>query len=372
MAPPQGLILAGAGTAGHVVAPRPLASLAAGLRIALVPYLVSRVFFVAVAWIANLVLPYARYWDPQHPAAVEGLLGWDGLHYMAVARAGYPAGSGQFNQSMFPLLPLLLRATGASDAAGVALALVLGLAGIGVMAGLTRAVWDDGVAGRTAWVAAFWPTGLIWSAVYSEGLFVALTAGCLWAAWRNRPVLAAALGFGAGLTRFSGAALLLPLAVLLPAGRARLAAAAPVAGLATFAAYLGFLTGDPLAVLRSETGHGHVALFQPWQGVISAAHQLHHVMPDLGAQLVLAPVILALIGGLFTLDRWRAPALALAAGLMGLPLLSGTLSSFARYAMVVFPIYWIAQRAPSWLLWAIGLPVAAAVTTWMATARMTP
>jgi hypothetical protein len=336
------------------------------LRIAFLPYLASRAALGLTAGLANLGLQYARPQDPRHPWPLQPWLSWDAVHYLRLAREGYPAAGADLG--FFPLLPLLLRLLGASDWAAVGLALALGLAGLAVLAGLTAQVWDRQVAVRVAWIAAFWPAALVWSAVYTEGLFLALAAGCLWSAWRGHVPAAAILGALAGLLRPNGLMLALPLLALLPAGRARLAAAAPILGAAAFAVYLWLQTGDVLAFVGSQADHHPLAVGRPLARLLT---------PDAGQLVGLAFLLLAAPAAWWLwrrrqLGRWRVAGPATIAALLLAPLASGSLASFGRYTMVAFPIYWAAQRVPAPVLALVGLPVTLAYTVLAATGRLTP
>lgn len=338
------------------------------LRIAILPFLASRALLGLAAGVANLVLRYGRPQDPQHAWPLQPWLSWDAVHYLQIARAGYPAGPRAVEDGFFPLLPMLLRLLGASDWAAVGLAFLLGLSGLAVLAGLTAQVWDRRTAVRVAWIAAFWPAALFWSAVYTEGLFLALAAGSLWAAWRGHAVGAALLAAGAALLRPNGLLLALPLLVLLPAGRARLAALAPVLGAAAFALYLWALTGDPVAFVGGQAGHHPLAVGRPLARLLS-------LDPEQVVGLGFLVVAMAGAAWLWTrreLGVWRLAGPVAVLALLAAPLASGSLASFGRYAMVAFPLYWSLQRLPAPLLLAVGLPATFAYTVLAGTGRLTP
>jgi hypothetical protein len=221
---------------------------------------------------------------------------------------------------------------------------------------------------RVAWVAAFWPAALILSAVYTEGLFLALAAGSLWAAWRARPRWAAGLGLAAGLLRPNGVMLALPLLVLLPAGRARLAALAPLVGAALFAAYLWLLTGEPLAFLGSQAANHPLAPGRPLARLVT---------PDSGELVGLAFLLVAVAAAAWLwrrreLGAWRRAGPLAVLALLAAPLASGSLASFGRYTMVAFPIYWAVQRLPAPLLAAVLVPATLAYSVLAGTGRFTP
>jgi hypothetical protein len=338
------------------------------VRVAFLPYLVSRALLGLAAGVANLAIPYGRPQDPQHPWPLQPWLAWDAVHYLRIAREGYPAAARATDDGFFPLLPLLLRAAGGSDWAAVGLAFVFGLAGLAVLAALTTRVLGREAAVRMAWVAAFWPAALVLSAVYTEGLFLALAAGALWAAWRGRAAWAAGLGLAAGLLRPNGVMLAVPLLLLLPAGRARLAALAPVAGAAAFGAYLWLLTGDPLAFAGSQAAHHSVVPGHPLARLLT---------PDSGELVGLGFVVVAAAAAIWLwrrqeLGAWRTAGPLAVLALLAAPLASGSLASFGRYTMVAFPIYWAVQRLPAALLAGVLVPATLAYSVLAGTGRFTP
>ncbi len=349
----------------------PAATAAAALRLAWLPFLTSRLALFAVAWAVNVRFPYGRPNDPLvFEPAWRAWLAWDGLHYLRLANIGYPHWASQPESGYLPLLPLLIHLLGGSAAAALVLAVAGGLAGLGVLTGLTRAVFDERVARRTAWVAAWWPLGFVWTAVYTEGLFLALAAGALWAAWRGRALLAGGLAFLASLLRLTGAGLVLPLLALLPAGRARLAALTPVAGILSFCVYQWYVTGDPLAFVHAQVaGRPHLHPLQPLQTLQNpAAGGGWELLVGLPALVLVVALIVVLVRE----PRWRAASLAVVAGFLGPVFAAGTLFSFARYAMVAFPLFWALQRAPTRFLVAAGVPAALIVTALAGNGRLTP
>jgi mannosyltransferase PIG-V len=345
-----------------------------GLRLAPIPYVVSRLVLWTAAFIANRVIPYGPIHDPERGSWLQGFIGWDAEHYLGIARHGYPvqvvAPSG--NNGYFPLLPLLLRLVGAGDGAALALAFVLGLLAFVALAALTAAVLDPDSARRTVWVAAFWPAAFFWSAVYTESLFLVLAIACVWAAWRRQVAIAALAGLLAGLTRPDGFVLVVPMIVLLGPGRRRLAAVAPALGTALVAALLAINTGNPLALPIAFFSHGNLSPGRPW-GLLQTA-TLWARYGD-WQQVAELPVLLGVAALLVLLGRerhWRAPALATSLSLLVAPIGAGTVSSFARYAMVAFPIYWPLRRWPLLAVLAVEVPVAVAWTVFATTAHLTP
>src|SRR5262249_31684042 len=117
----------------------------------------------------------------------------------------------------------------------------------------------DRVARRALLCLAFFPTAFYFNAVYSEGPFLALSAGSLWAARVRRQLLLACLLAGfATATRSVGVVLLVPLAAEWARGRGRRLTQVVYLGLVPLGllCYMGYLWvtfGDPALFLRQES-----------------------------------------------------------------------------------------------------------------------
>jgi len=184
---------------------------------------------------------------------------WDALHLHAIATGGYPSAPGA-QWAFFPGFPLLSRAAGGGWVAGALLSTACLLLALVALHRLTALDLGERVARRTVWLTALFPASLFGSAYYSEGLFLALTVGCVLAARRDRWAAAGVLGGAAALTRSTGVLLLLPLAALAWRRRARPAQAAWLAlvpaGLGAFLLYAGVRTGDALAPWHAQRTWG--------------------------------------------------------------------------------------------------------------------
>jgi hypothetical protein len=189
-----------------------------------------------VVWVAGLfglaAIGRSGRWtafDPGSVTAPFGTVGdvlvspaarWDSVWYLAIANDGYgePA-----RQAFFPLYPLLVRAVGlpgrvlglggADLLAGLAVSVVAFAAGLWCVHRLVALELGDSVARQAVLLVALFPTAFAFSAVYTEALYLALTAGALLAGRTGRWPLAGLLGALAAATRSSGALLLIPLAL---------------------------------------------------------------------------------------------------------------------------------------------------------------
>ena len=181
-----------------------------------------------------------------HAAFVE----WDSGHYLSIAQHGYPGHDDQ-QWAFYPLYPALARTV----AIGVAISTVSFWIALRLVYALAKEYLGHRTARRALWFAAFFPASVYFSAYFAEGLFLCLSVGALLAAVRERPVLAANLGFAAAFTRGNTAiALAVPLLLL---GRRSvrdrvLAASGPVLGVLTWFVLAYVATGDFWAPKNAE------------------------------------------------------------------------------------------------------------------------
>jgi Mannosyltransferase (PIG-V) len=160
-----------------------------------------------------------RYAEALHGVAgrvVDSLAHRDGVWFVRIAAGGY---SHPHSTAFFPLYPLLMRglsvATGGNYVvAGVVISLAAYAAAMVLLFMLVRPRFGVAVA---AWSVAFiswFPTSFVFSAVYSESLFLLLTVAAFWFAARSRWWAAGLAGLLASLTRQNGVLLVLPLLLL--------------------------------------------------------------------------------------------------------------------------------------------------------------
>ena len=300
---------------------------------------------------------------------------WDSGWFLRIADHGYdiPATS-----AFFPLYPLVVRAggflVGSTLVAAVLVSLVAGGIGAALVWRIARSVAGEAVARDTLLLLALYPSALVFTGAYSDGLFLALAAGSFLAATRDRGWLAGVLGGLAVATRLVGLALLPALLLLLwPRGRSPRELLRPFplvllpTALALYCAYLEHRFGDPFAFesaqslywLRETSPLGPIGGL--WEslsaGYHGAAELLLHLPRELGEPEgfpdrdrfavwnVLHLVLLAAALWL-TWVAWRrlGPAFGLYAVAVDAAVLSGThevfpLASLPRYLLTNFPLF---------------------------------
>ncbi|HEX7191816.1 MAG TPA: hypothetical protein VF381_09635, partial [Thermoanaerobaculia bacterium] len=224
-----------------------------------------------------------------------------------------------------------------------AVALVL----LGHVALSMRAPVED--AQRAIMYAAFFPTSYFFSLPMTEATFLALSLAAVLAAQRRRWLIAGFAGGLTALTRFAGI-LLLPVLVIMFLIEERdrwyrmLTLLLVPAGTAAFMSYLNYRTGDALAFVHAQARWGRSATGF-WQPLASYLGHISHVSEPwnlLTLNFLVSVGCLALGGYLLVTREWAFGVYTLGSVLV--PLMSGSLQSMSRYALVIFPIYlWLAR-----------------------------
>lgn len=306
----------------------------------------------AVIWAAGLAA-IAAYglnpaWHGFDPAGLtDGYLPlaarWDAVWFLTIAQDGYDGGA---RPAFFPLYPLLVAALGGSAWAGLAVSSACAVAALAVVHRLAALELGTAAAGATVLAIAFFPTSFFLTAVYSESLFLALSAGAFLAARTGRPALAGALGALAAGTRSIGVLLVVPLWLLL-GGRDRVWVFLVPLGLAAYCLFLWWVRGDPLLPFQAQDVWMRSFSF-PDVGVMldSRGDMLRRNLTD-AAFLLFAAVGCA--GALRTLPlaygAWALVALAVP---LSHPNDVQPLLSLPRFVLVLFPLHmWLAIYIPT-------------------------
>ncbi len=241
------------------------------LRYTLAMYGASRVLYMVVAIADSLV---------RHTSIATELHNWDGKWYVLTEQHGYPL---PFNVHfyttpghwstygflpLFPLLEWLVVHTIQLSVvpAGFTLSLIFGLLATLLVTRLASAWWGEEAARRAVPFWCFFPGTIVFSMVYTEGLTIALVAGCFLLLERRRWILG---GLLAGL---STAVAPVAFAVMPACGVAALlelrrhgwrdrealkslwAPALSTLGAAAFAIFLWIWAGTPLASFDAQHG----------------------------------------------------------------------------------------------------------------------
>lgn len=202
---------------------------------------------------------------------------WDAVWFLGIAEHGYQTAK---EAAFFPLYPLVVHVvafvTRSALVAGVLVSLVAGGVAAAALSKIGRALIGDRGAKDAVLYLALFPLAYVLTAVYSDGLFLALSTVAFLAALRDRPWLAGITGGLAVATRLIGIALLPALAMLIWRRRRSLRHLLPLAllpaAVGLFAAYLQWQLGDAGAILDGQSYFWgrHMATLGPLGGLWEA------------------------------------------------------------------------------------------------------
>jgi len=315
--------------------------------------------------------------------ADRSALFYDSAHYLRIMHRGYNQPRWIMpSHAFFPAVSWLgwpIWKVTASDVFTVHLvASLTGVAAFIAVWGVSKAWRDEAVARRAVILFALFPSSLFLWAFYSEGIFIALGAGAVWADRRGKRGLAAALLLGIGATRSIG--ILVP-AVLILARIIRqrrvdkscaIYGASGLAGLVAVLVVMHAQVGDAFAWMKVQTDWGR-SPSAPWTTIEQGFHNLWPakgtvMVPALVARnLDLWCLLIVVIGlgyaAFSRRDRFPMETWMLGVAMIVLPICSSVLASFNRFVFadwVLFPVYASAiGRLPTW--WRRGAMTAIAV-----------
>ncbi len=322
------------------------------LRVALVPWVVSRVIVIAALGTARFLHQDVSSLPRPIPLA-QGLFAWDAGWYRALAELGY-TGNHESALRFFPLLPALSRGLGFVFLGheDVALIVIANLGALVFAALLHRLVivdtGDEKMAVRAAWFGLVLSPAVALVLGYAESLAMALSVGVFLCIRSKRWAWAAVLALLAGLARPVGILLVLPLLIEAVSswkdastrGRIErgLAVVAPGVGIGIYLAYVGIRFGDPLeplSVQNTSTLRG--GFVDPFTRVWRAVDATISGGDRFGSGLHL---FWALVFAVLLYFIWKSlprSYFAYAALTLVLGLSASNLDSFERYCISTFP-----------------------------------
>jgi hypothetical protein len=353
-----------------------------GVSFVLAVYAASRLFYLISGSLLAYLVPtssFQRVTLDVPSGSMNIWSHWDGEHYVTLAMGGYLHPPDSVSPAFFPLYPLLLRSFAelfggpiskeALSVWGPLISLLFLPFAFYFIYHIALEGWSERVARGTVLILAFFPTTFFLNAAYTESLFLALSAGSLWAMRVRKDLLLACVlaGFAAA-TRNVGIFLVAPLMYewIKEVERFRWRGVylllAPC-GLLTYMVYLWVRFGDPLLFYSAQESWGRQATgpldtaSRAWGAAIEGAGRL--LDPDLWANPSLSNVANQLAGAsnFFNLAFFVFAIVVLVAGSRYLPpsltgyglllvapaTLFGTpgspLMGTPRYVLVAFPVF---------------------------------
>ncbi len=336
-------------------------------RVAIATWLEARLYVAAAFIVTDAILERLEP-PPAFTPLSDGLLAWDGTWYQRIADHGY-ADAADPAVRFFPLFPLLGRwigwFVGGSELALILLANVASLIAALLLYRLAMQETNDPkVAHRAVRTLALFPPAFVFVLAYSEGLYLALALGMILILRSQRWLLAAALGFLAGLTRPVAGFLALAALVNVVRGRhtrepaAILSVLSAPLGTITFLVWSHFALHDWRAPIdRQEELRGTGA--EPVTRLVRAA--IDGVRGDQGElfHFIAAAIVIGL--AVIAIKRLSTDLWIYAVPSTLVLVATDNLNSLERYALSVFPLVIaaaIASRHPAFDRW---LPTASAV-----------
>ena len=353
-----------------------------GVAFVLAVYAASRLFYLISGSLLAYLVPtssFQRVTLDVPSGSMNIWSHWDGEHYVTLAMGGYLHPPDNVSPAFFPLYPLLLRSFAELLGGPITKEALSVLAPLLSLLFLPFALYfiyyialdafDERVAKGAVLILAFFPTTFFLNAAYTESLFLALSAGSLWAIRVRKDLLVACvLAALAAATSNVGVFLIVPLTyewikhverfnwrgiyLLLAPG-----------GLFTYMGYLWVRFGDPLLFYSAQESWGRQATgpldtaSRAWASAVEGAGRL--LGHDLWAHPSLSNVANQLAGAsnFFNLAFFVFAVVVLLAGSRYLPLsltvyglllvapatLFGTpgspLMGTPRYVLVAFPVF---------------------------------
>lgn len=292
-------------------------------------------------------------------------LRWDACWYLRIASVGYSPTDG--TTAFFPLYPLLVRWLGpllGGDhlLAAAVISHTACLLALILLYQITRQELDHECARRAVVYQLVFPTAFFLFAPYTESLFMLWAIACLLAARRAKWWLAGLCGLLAGLTRLTGALLILPVAVEMwsRAGSLRkllhprlLSLGLIPLGIVAYSLYLAQAFGDPILWLHSQgLAAWDRSLTWPWDTLHQIATNLFQPLNN-SVDALFGLLFLVLM--VFALRKLPA-AFGVYVGISLLPALlmpraGAPLMGMPRYVLVLFPgfmaLAWLGRK-PTW------------------------
>jgi hypothetical protein len=196
-----------------------------GVTFVLAVYAGSRLFYLISGSLLAYLVPtssFQRVTLDVPPGSMNVWSHWDGEHYVRLAMGGYLTPPDNVSPAFFPLYSLLMRSFAelfggpisreVLSVWGPLISLLFLPFAFYFIYHIVLEGWGERVAKATVLMVAFFPTTFFLNAAYTESLFLALSAGSLWAVRvRKDLLLACALAALAAGTRNVGIFLVVPL-----------------------------------------------------------------------------------------------------------------------------------------------------------------
>src|SRR5215203_6890174 len=165
-----------------------------GVAFVLAVYAASRLFYLISGSLLAYLVPTSSFQSVTLDVpfgSMNAWSHWDGEHYVTLAMGGYLHPPDDVSPAFFPLYPLIVRSCAelfggpiseeALSVWGPLLSLLFLPFAFYFIYQIALNEFDEEVARGTVLTLAFFPTTFFLNAAYTESLFLALSAGSIWA-----------------------------------------------------------------------------------------------------------------------------------------------------------------------------------------------
>lgn len=323
------------------------------------------ILFLFVGW--KFILGYIERISPFIWQLKEGYLGnshwanFDGQHYISIALNGYY----NFQQAFFPLYPLTIRYLAKlmpsdPELIGLIISNVAFFFGLCIFYELYRKIYHN----ESVWPVIFllvFPTSFFYSTVYSGSLYFLLANGTIYYLTKHKFIQAGLIGIFASATRLFGFFLIFIAVFELVKKKSikfidMLGILLIPMGLIFYMLYLNSSVGDPLAFFHAQPAFGagrsgSEIIFLPQ--VIWRYYKMFSTVNIslFEYKIVLFEFVSLLLAGILLLkatkQRLDRSYLIYCGSVLIVPTFTGTLSSYPRYILAAFPLFWVLGQIKS-------------------------
>ncbi len=330
-------------------------------------FITTRILLTLIGMASRILLkglPHLQYNGSPHLfLSIWGV--WDTKWYMDIAKNGYaipdsipPTYTHQENRAFFPLYPVMMKIIGAIFGdryylAGLIISNISLIVASFLLYYLVRSYYGSKIGLSSVKFLYLFPTSFIFSGVFTEAIYLALTLCCFVFSQKRNYLLVGISGFFLALTRTLGVLIFIPLLYeLLEAHNFKInkikfkvlyLILIPL-GLALFSIYNYHLTGDYFAFKNIQSVPGwDRSLTNPIVVLINGIQQ--GFINDLNIRKIVegSITIISLFFLLFYCQKIRFSFFVFGLYSIIIPL-STSLDSMPRYILPIFPLYLILAK----------------------------
>lgn len=315
------------------------------------------------------------YYSESHPNLVNNLANFDGVHYISIAQKSYLNN----NYAFLPFYPKILSLLSPVflknyPLGGVFISLGAFILGLLILRSMLLKYVKDKESIK--WFFIFlitFPLSFFFYSVYTEGLFFLLFVSTLYLFSKSKFAISSIFGFLAGLTKFVGVFLIIPMLIMWFYQKKKqvktlplVAIFFPILGFLSYCLYLYFNTGDFLGFFHSQVSFNNQrslnlillpqVLYRYFRIFITAQLNFQYFVAvlEFGTFIVFLTV---LVYSFFQKTIFRKKQLGIYYGIAAfslinllIPTVSGTLLSIPRIALISLSFFLVLAQTKNRLI----------------------